>query len=406
MQQTKKKPDHKRYLIRLEPFFGILYDRRQKRYSTIPPSEIETWRSRADVDWIDNSYLAIKDPRTAYGSPVLLFLDITSRCQCRCWFCYNRSGEAHPAEMESEVVCGLIGRFGELGGMELRLSGGEPTLHPGLPVFIELADEYALRTILVSNGMIAPWMLEYLKQSPVTAYYLSLQGDREAQDHVRGEGSYDQCCHSAATLIAAGCRVRLSMIYHKRNQHSLEQVVELADRLGAEVAFNPLRPFGRAGLADMLEPQEHRRLVEKVLELQARFPHLKIETPWSYLLRLPMPPAPSMEATRRLGCGGNTLSISVNGDCFGCGQVSTLPEFCLGNIHQEDLLTIWSRSRATCRLANAPLSAKCRDCAYLYGSACFGGCMATALAARGSSRPATLIVFSICWMGNRRHDRL
>lgn len=384
MEQTKAKPEHKRYLIRLEPFFGILYDRCQKSYRSLPLREVENWRGRADVDWIDYSSLEIKDPRTAYGAPVILFLDVTSRCQCRCWFCYNRSGEAHPAEMDAEVVCGLIRRFGGLGGVELRLSGGEPTLHPGLPVFIELADEYALRTILVSNGMIEPWMLGYLKHSPVSAFYLSLQGDREAHDLVRGEGSYDQCCQSAAALIAAGCRVRLSMIFHKRNQHSLEHVVELADRLGAEVAFNPLRPFGRADLADMLEPQEHRRLVEKVLELQARFPHLKIETPWSYLLRPAITPAPALEMTKRLGCGGNALSISVNGDCFGCGQVSTLPEFCLGNIHQEDLLAIWSRSRTSCRLANAPLSNQCMECAYLSGSPCFGGCMATARAARGS----------------------
>jgi radical SAM protein with 4Fe4S-binding SPASM domain len=384
VEQTKQEPDHKRYLICLEPFFGILYDRWQKRYSTIPSSEVESWQARADVDWIDYRSLDKDDPRTAFGAPVNLFLDITARCQCKCWFCYNRSGEAHPAEMNSEIVCRLIRRFGELGGVELRLSGGEPTLHPDLPLFIDLAGRYALRTILVSNGMIAPRMLEYLKRSPVTGYYLSLQGDRNAHDSVRGEGSYDQCCHTAATLIAAGCRVRLSMIFHKRNQHSLEHLVNLADRLGAELAFNPLRPFGRADIAGMLEPDEHHRLVEKVLELQKNFPHLKIETPWSYLLHPPLKTTPSMEITRRLGCGGNALSISVNGDCFGCGQLSTLPEFCLGNIHQEDLLTIWSRSRASCRLANAPLSAKCNGCAYLFGSPCFGGCMATALAVRGS----------------------
>jgi radical SAM protein with 4Fe4S-binding SPASM domain len=384
VEQTNKGPDPKRYLIRREPFFGILYDRWQKKYSTIPSSEVESWQNRADVDWIDYRSLVKDNPRTAFGAPVTLFLDITSRCQCRCWFCYNRSGEEHPSEMNSEVVCSLIRRFGGLGGMELRLSGGEPTLHPDLPLFIDLAGRYALRTILVSNGMIAPRMLEYLKYSPVTAYYLSLQGDRNTHDAVRGEGSYDQCCHTAATLIAAGCRVRLSMIFHKRNQHSLEHIVNLADRLGAELAFNPLRPFGRADIADMLEPDEHRRLVEKVLELQRRFPYLKIETPWSYLLFPPMKPTPSVEITRRLGCGGNALSIAVNGDCFGCGQLSALPEFCLGNIHQDDLLMIWSRSRAACRLANAPLSAKCNDCAYLAGSPCFGGCMATALAVRGS----------------------
>lgn len=372
----------KKYLIRSERFFGILYDRQQKRYRTIPAREVTDWRTRADADFIDYSTVTTDDPRTAFGAPVLLFLDITARCQCHCWFCYNRSGEVHSQDMDSEDVCDLIRRFAGLGGVELRLSGGEPTLHPGLPRFIELAGHLALRTILVSNGTIAPAVLDYLTHSPVTAYYLSLQGDRTAHDEVRGQGSYDRCCRTAATLIASGARVRLSMVYHKRNQQFVEHIVDIANDLGASVAFNPLRPFGRAALADMLDPQEHRRLVAKVVELQGRHPAMSIETPWSYLLH---PPALSDTGNlKRLGCGGNALSISVNGECFGCGQISTYPEFGLGNIHREDMHSIWLRSRGTCRLANAPLAEKCRSCAYLFGSPCFGGCMATALAVRGS----------------------
>ena len=382
MEETNEQQEVKRYLIRSERFFGILYDRQQKRSHTIPAREVDHWRTRADADFIDYHTVAARDPRTALGAPVLLFLDITARCQCRCWFCYNRSGESHSADMPSEEVRGLIRRFAELGGVELRLSGGEPTLHPGLPSFIDLAGQLALRTILVSNGMIEPAILEYLTSSPVTACYLSLQGDRAAHDAVRGKGSYDRCCHSAATLIASGVRVRLSMVYHRRNQQFLDHIVNVANDLGASVAFNPLRPFGRAALADMLDPDEHRRLVEKVVELQQRYPHMSIETPWSYLLR---PPAlPDIDTAKRLGCGGNALSVSISGDCFGCGQLSTYPDFCLGNIYQDDMQSIWLRSRNTCHLANAPLFDKCRSCAYLFGSPCFGGCMATALAARGS----------------------
>ena len=277
MEKTNGQQEVKRYLIRSERFFGILYDRQQKRYRTIPAGEVDPWRARADADFIDYHAVETSDPRTAFGAPVLLFLDITARCQCRCWFCYNRSGEPHSADMPSEEVHSLIRRFAELGGMELRFSGGEPTLHPGLPAFIDLAGQFALRTILVSNGMIEPAVLDYLTRSPLTACYLSLQGDRAAHDAVRGAGSYDKCRHSAATLIASGVRVRLSMTYHKRNQQFLEHIVDVADELGASVAFNPLRPFGRAELADMLDPDEHRRLVTKAVELQQRHPHMSIE---------------------------------------------------------------------------------------------------------------------------------
>ena len=383
MEKTNEQKNAKRYLVRWEPFFGILYDRCEKNYHFIPLDEVKNWLSRPDADFIDYHALEIGGPRTAYGAPLLLFLDITTCCQCRCWFCYNRSGEEPQiGEMTSEEICKLIQRFAELGGVELRLSGGEPTLHPDLPVFIELAGQLALRTILVSNGMIAPEVLKYLVKSPVAAYYLSLQGDKTTHDAIRGAGSYAQCLHSAATLRAYGRKVRLSMTYHKRNKQFLEDIVKVADDLDVSVAFNPLRPFGRATLADMLDPSENRMLVAQVVALQRRYPRVWIDTPWSYLSGPPV--SPTAGTPKRIGCGGNGLSISVTGDCFSCGQLSTQPKFCLGNARQEDLYTIWLRSRLTCQLANAPLASKCQSCSYLTGSPCFGGCAATALAARGS----------------------
>jgi radical SAM protein with 4Fe4S-binding SPASM domain len=340
------------------------------------------WTARPDVDVIDyRSSLPVKE-RSEFGAPLALFLDVTSLCQCRCWYCYNQGGEPKSSELTSAEITHLLHRFGCLGGMEVRLAGGEPTLHPDLPKFLELADSLALRTILVTNGIMAEPILTRLARAPVTAFYISIQGDEPTNDSIRGHGNYSKCVHSADFLASQGANVRLSMVFHKQNQRCVEHVATLAASIGADVAFNPLRPFGRATPAMMLDAGEHRRLVEKVVDLRARYPFISIATPWDYLASAPRPV--TEKPYKRIGCGHFGLCVTVTGDCYSCGQLSTFPEFCIGDVRNDDLMDIWVRSRSACPLATARLHQGCASCPYLFGSACFGGCAATALVVRGA----------------------
>ncbi|HMB22679.1 MAG TPA: hypothetical protein VKP08_07625, partial [Anaerolineales bacterium] len=71
MEKTNGQQEIKRYLIRSERFFGILYDRQQKRYRTIPAGDVVDWCARVDTDFIDYQAVQASDPRTAFGAPVL-----------------------------------------------------------------------------------------------------------------------------------------------------------------------------------------------------------------------------------------------------------------------------------------------------------------------------------------------
>jgi radical SAM protein with 4Fe4S-binding SPASM domain len=372
----------KPYLVRRERSCGIVMDRSARRWNFTTSAEADVWAARPDAETIDYRGAVAPGKRVRFGAPHSLFLDVTYKCQCNCWYCYNRAPADHPREMSAEEMASLVRRFAEIGGMELRLAGGEPTLRPGLPGIVKLADELALRTVLVTNGMIAEGLLRKLARTHVSAYYISIQGDRETHDAARGQGSYDWCVRSAKFLAAAGAAVRLSMVFHKRNRHCVEHVAALAAGMGAGAAFNPLRPVGGATPDDVLSPEEHRRLVEEAVALRKTYPRIRIDTPWDYLAAPPGPPR--AEAYKRIGCGNGGLTVTASGDCFTCGQVCGRPEFCAGNVRREDLRAVWLRSRDGCPLTNADLPARCTACPYLYGSACFGGCAVTALVMRGA----------------------
>jgi len=380
-QITTEAPS-RRYLVRREHSCAIVFDRVTGQWDWIWPPEAEKWVRRTDVECIDYRDLPQSAKHVALGAPLKLFLDVTSACQCQCWYCYNPCGQPGTDDLMSDDIKALIVRFADIGGMELRLAGGEPTLHPQLLDFIALATDRALRTIVVSNGLIGDDLLHSLARTSVSAYFLSLQGDQEAHDLLRGPGAYERCLHSAVTLCRAGANVRLSMVFHKSNQHCVEHVVAVAAEIGANVAFNPLRPFGRASSGQMLSPEDHYRLVRRVTALRGRFPSTRIDTPWDFLME---PAEATISAPyKHIGCGDVAPTVTARGDYYSCGQLCSRREFCLGNVRSEDLHALWLRSRVECPIFNASVSKKCSSCRYLYGSRCFGGCPATALAVNGA----------------------
>lgn len=141
--------------------------------------------------------------------------------------------------------------------------------------------------------------------------------------------------------------------------------------------------MGETKPENVLKPYiEHYGLVQRVVSLPSVYSQMRIDTPWDYLVH---PPVPMEKQTfKRLGCGNNGLTVTTNGDCFSCGQLSTFQKFSLGNIRHEDILTIWRKSRSSCELFNASLAERCKRCPYLYGSECFVGCAATAMVVRGA----------------------
>lgn len=79
-------------------------------------------------------------------------LEIVGGCQLRCGNCY-RTPAQKLSLMPSTFVKKMIREAKEMGFAEIVLIGGEPTLHPELPRFIEFILEEGLSPILCTNGI-------------------------------------------------------------------------------------------------------------------------------------------------------------------------------------------------------------------------------------------------------------
>ncbi len=93
-------------------------------------------------------------------------IPITSACNLDCPICYtvNKNDNAHMLSEESfaRTLAHLRDQHDELD--IINFTGGEPTLHPGLPKFLKMAREAGIRRLTVSTNGLKLLQEEYVKE--------------------------------------------------------------------------------------------------------------------------------------------------------------------------------------------------------------------------------------------------
>jgi pyrroloquinoline quinone biosynthesis protein E len=130
----------------------------------------------------------------------------------------------------------------------LKLTGGEPTLHPQFDAIVSHIQELGTSFTVFTNGC---WpdpqsVLNSLKGTPnLVGVLVSLHGATATSHQAFSQtpGSYDETVTNIGRAVETGIPVTLSTVLHRATLHELTDVVSLALSLGAgHVVFN--RFFG------------------------------------------------------------------------------------------------------------------------------------------------------------------
>lgn len=285
----------------------------------------------------------------------IFYLYLTACCNLRCRHCWvNPVYEGDILKPDSyidPVDLKLAVRGGrKLGLSNVKLTGGEPTLHPHFREIVTFLTEEGLSLNMESNGtLITPELARFLKDdSNVSSISVSIDSSDPAKhDRFRGViGAYQRALLGLDNLVEAGYKnCQVIMAVHHGNYHQMAELVELAADHGAgSVKFNPVNPTGRGiemhKKGEALSFSEHLKLAEYInndLRPNSRIPVI-----------CPMPPAltPIEELQRKNeGCGdcgvAGVLSIVGNGDIALCGIGQTVPELTYGRLGVDSIREIW-----------------------------------------------------------------
>lgn len=205
--------------------------------------------------------------------PETLTLAITGECNLHCAHCWVDAGPTASALLPVHTAQGLIEEFAGFGGTAVRLTGGEPLLHPDWLELVRIVAAAGLTVLLQTNGMLFTEQnlqeLQDLECADLTVQ-ISLDGATAAtHDLVRGEGAYGQALQGIQRLIAYGFAQEIALFFTemRHNLHELPDLLLLADQLGVgSVSSGSLVVCGRASADETIvppDPEQYPELLER-----------------------------------------------------------------------------------------------------------------------------------------------
>jgi SynChlorMet cassette radical SAM/SPASM protein ScmF len=173
------------------------------------------------------------------------YVYLTGGCNLACQHCWiSPTYQAHGGSgghLDYNLFALAIDEGLPLGLQSIKLTGGEPLLHPDFLRIIDLIKEKELGLTIETNGtLMTNDLANYLKdQSTLSHISVSLDGSTDVtHDRFRGvKGSFEKSLQGIRYLVQAGYHPQIIMSLHAKNVDEIETLVLLAENLGLS---NPL----------------------------------------------------------------------------------------------------------------------------------------------------------------------
>ncbi|MBF0507760.1 MAG: SynChlorMet cassette radical SAM/SPASM protein ScmE [Deltaproteobacteria bacterium] len=334
-------------------------------------------------------------------TPKSVDIDITSRCNLRCKYCYHRTSPADTGnELPTADWLEFFRELAECAVMDVTIGGGEPFIRNDLPELVDGIVANRMRFSILSNGgLIKPEVAKHLAATGRCNYVqISVDGSRpEVHDRFRGAGAFEGAMRGLRILQEAGVHVTSRVTIHKYNIADLENIAHLLlDQTGmGSFSTNSASFQGLARTNDdvLLSPSEQCDAMIKILDLANRYRGritsaagpLSLAKGYQEMeqARLAGRGIPGRGFLTGCGCMWSKLAVRPDGTYVPCGMLSHIA---LGRINQDRLIDIWQnhpdflqlRERYKIPLSNFP---ECADCAYQM--TCTGNCPAGGYARTG-----------------------
>lgn len=333
--------------------------------------------------------MAVERIQLPEGVPPLntYYAYLTGGCNLACQHCwlspaYQPNGGTG-GHLDYDLFALAIEEGLPLGLSSVKLTGGEPLLHPDFIKIVDLLRENELGLTIETNGtLMSEDLAHYLKEKSTLGFIsVSLDGACAAtHDPFRGvKGSFDKAVQGLRTLAEVGFRPQVIMSLHTGNVDEIEALVRLAESLGAgSVKFNLIEPAGRGQL---MTERGKVLSIEKLVEIGRRVEHdLQKQTALSLHYSWPMA-FHSLQYLMHNGsdtCGiFGILGILPDGHFAMCGIGMQIPELSYGRIGQDALVDVWYNHPMLAALRQslpAKLEGVCAEC--LFKAQCLGSCVA------------------------------
>jgi SynChlorMet cassette radical SAM/SPASM protein ScmF len=328
------------------------------------------------------------DCKSIEGTPPLrsIYFYLTEGCNlaCRhCWIApkFDESG-IMPA-ISVDLFQKVIDEALPLGLKDVKLTGGEPLMHPRFGELLEIAGRKNLGVTIETNGLLCtPEVAAEIARLPKRFVSVSIDGsDKATHEWLRGvPGCFEKTKHAINNLVEAGVKPQIITTLIRRNAGQIEEIVRMAELLGASsVKFNVVMPTGRG--EKLSETAETLRIGELIRIGE----YVKNTLPAKTKLQVFFDSPYAFRSLSGIACGRecgrcnilNIIGVIASGEYALCGIGYHVKDLVFGLAGIDSLEQIWKENEVLNSLRSGipdKLEGICSNCLMKY--ACLGSCIA------------------------------
>lgn len=315
-----------------------------------------------------------------------LQIHITGNCNCRCKHCYVAP---NACELSVDAVENILQQYGRLISMleegqkevlpYVYITGGEPFLHGQILEIFQLIEKYAHRftfRIMTNGTVLNPELLEAFQKLPIGRLQVSIDGNEQTHDGIRGKGNLARVLKGLDTMKAQGIQTRVSFTANAENYRQFPEVAQICREHGVSVLWSDRYVACQENqVISPLDREQTREYVE-LLELEKRNEAnrqagltVKNVRALQFLA--------SGEYPYHCSAGITALAVDEKGEVYPCRRFA----LSCGNVFEKELKDIYLDSKVMQTLRQRSIPQACMACRHK--KLCRGGSRCGSLAAYG-----------------------
>jgi MoaA/NifB/PqqE/SkfB family radical SAM enzyme len=267
--------------------------------------------------------------------PISAYVSVTDKCRYHCWHCSKTKRGGH--EMSSDTVVKVVSDLQKMGVCIIGFTGGEPLLSDDLVRFVKAVDQRSVSLLFTSGDGLTAEKVRELKAAGLFGVAVSVDHfERRIHDERRGvDGAFDSALKAVQLVRDNGLYTMIQLVATKEMAQAgmFQKYLELAGELGVhEIRLLEPMPTGQLMKCSgkcILDCRERKELQQ-----------LHVRTNRSSSL----PKVSSfahIESGEFYGCGAGFQHLYV--DAMGNVCPCDFTPISFGNVHEEDISTIWER---------------------------------------------------------------
>jgi radical SAM protein with 4Fe4S-binding SPASM domain len=264
--------------------------------------------------------------------PFNVMFELTHRCNTRCKHCYQHHPRRADGELTTEEWYRVMDDLAAAGTLYLTLTGGEPLLRKDFFDIARYARKKRFALKIYTNGtLVTPTVAERIASLRPFTVEISVYGSN-AETHdgmTQVKGSFDRVLRAVRLLVGLGQRVILKCPLATSSFGQYEDIMQMAQQLGAEYRFDPtIAPMNDGNMC----PTNLRIGTDELMKLYDDERVFK---------KKGLPSMGPDDRVKMCDAGRNSMAINPWGEVYPCVQM-LVP---CGNVREKSVLEIWYGSR-------------------------------------------------------------